>query len=136
LGVDYLVLFGAPTQKELETRGGGMPLAVLVKQKDFSSYWAAVVDLRQLKMLEQFASEATGTSAGAQFFYGLYVQSLTDRSARKNAIREVAATLASAKPTGVANVAFLAVEPTPLMTALPSEPTGAGENEREVSPLP
>jgi hypothetical protein len=133
LGVDYVVLFRTPIQNELEARGGGIPLAVLVKQKDFASYWAAVVDVRQMKVLEQITSEATGTSAGAQFFYGLYVQSLTEGSARKNAIRQVAATLASAQPTGAANVAFLAVEPAPAAAATPSDgdlPDEASEPER------
>jgi hypothetical protein len=111
LEVDYAVLFGQPTRKELEKWGGVIPGLGAVKEKDFSSYWAAVVDVRQMKLLEQLTSEATGTSMGAQVWYGLYVVSMTEGSARNNVVHQVAATLASAKPTGPARVAFLAVEP-------------------------
>jgi hypothetical protein len=124
LGADYLVLLGQPTDKSLKSKGGmllHLGFFGATEQKSSTAYWAAVIDARRLQVLEQLTSEATGTDVGVGLFYGLFVVSDTAGSARKNAIREIAGAIASAKPTGRVGVAFLAVEPIPSAEEIAAE---------------
>jgi hypothetical protein len=112
--VDYLVLLGQPVDRTLKKKGDVilyLGFFGATRQESSSSYWAAVIDARQLQVLGQLTSESRGTDSGVGLFYGLFIVSDTSGSARDNAVRQVAATLASARPSGPARVAFVAVEP-------------------------
>lgn len=116
LDVDYVVLFGEPASRDEKTRGG-MVLYLgffgAVKQSATHSWWTTVIDARSLQVLGQATSESRGTMTGVAAFYGLFFYGDSEGSARSAAIRHVADTLAAARPSGEARVAFLAVEPIP-----------------------
>jgi hypothetical protein len=114
LDLDYLVLLGQPVDRTLKKTGDVilyLGFFGATRQESSSTYWAAVIDARQLQVLGQLTSESRGTDSGVGLFYGLFIVSDTSGSARDNAARQVAATLAGARPSGPARVAFVAVEP-------------------------
>jgi hypothetical protein len=126
LHVDYLVVFGEPKDATLESKGGMtfyMGFVGLAKSKTSTSYWAAVIDVQQLQLVEQLTSEAVGTDAGIGLFYGLFVVSDTGGSAQRAVIRHIVDTIARVKPTGPVRVVFLADEPT--RAALESTPANS-----------
>jgi hypothetical protein len=81
------------------------------KTKGSTTYWAAVLDARTLRLVEQLTSESVGTNAGIGMFYGLFVVSDTSGSAQEDVVRHIVETMAATRPTGPVRVAFLAVEP-------------------------
>jgi hypothetical protein len=114
LDVDYLVLFGIPKDETLEKVGGGVAYLGfygLEKDKTSTTYWAAVIDLHELLLVEQLTTQSIGTDVGIGLFYGLFVASDTAGGARKGVIHHVVETIANAKPTGSVRVVFLADEP-------------------------
>lgn len=131
LDVDYVVLFGAPVSRD-ETTRGEMVLYLgffgAVQKQVTNSYWTTLIDVRSLQVLGQATAESRGTLSGIGAFYGLFIVGNSDASARDAAIRQVAARLAAARPSGEARVAFLAVEPIPTAEELAAQ---ARREERE-----
>ena len=116
LQLDYIVLLGEPANKVINNKGGYvfyLGFFGLGKTTGSTTYWAAVLDARQLQMIEQLTSVSVGTDAGVGLFYGLFVVSDTGGSARKDVVRHIVETIATARPTGPVRVAFTAVEPIP-----------------------
>ena len=116
LQVDYLVVFGEPKDATLETFGDVIAYTGffgLAKNKTSTTVWAAVIDVKQLQVVEQLTSQSVGTDAGVGLFYGLFVHGDTKGSAKKGAVRHVVETIAGVKPTGPVSVVFLADEPIP-----------------------
>jgi hypothetical protein len=69
LQVDYLVVLGQPKDETLSKKGemvfyGGF--YGLRKSKDSTTNWAAVIDLRELRLVEQLTSNSTGTGVTAK----------------------------------------------------------------------
>lgn len=131
LDVDYVVLFGEPASRDEKTRGG-MVLYLgffgAVRQSVTNSWWTTIVDVRSLQVLGQATAESRGSMTGVGAFYGLFFVGDSEGSARSAAIRHVAASLATARPTGEARVAFLAVEPIPTVEESAAQ---ARSDERE-----
>lgn len=114
LDVDYLVLLAEPETEELRSRGGmGFYLGFfgLFETKSSSIFWAAIVDLEELKLVEQLTSTATGTDRGVGLFYGLFIVSDTRGGAEKALVGRVVDDIAAARPAGPVRVVFLASEP-------------------------
>jgi hypothetical protein len=124
LQLDYIVLLAAPADKVIDDKGGYvfyLGFFGLGKTREATTYWAAVLDARQLQLVEQLQSESVGTDAGVGLFYGLFVVSDTSGSARKDVVRHIVETIATARPTGPVRVAFTAVEPIPTAEQLERE---------------
>jgi len=124
LQLDYVVLLAEPTSKVIDDKGGYvfyLGFFGLGKTRGSTTYWAAVLDARQLQMIEQLNSESVGTDAGIGLFYGLFVVSDTSGSARKDVVRHIVETIATARPTGPVRVVFIAVEPIPTAEQLEKE---------------
>jgi hypothetical protein len=124
LQLDYIVLLAAPADKVIDDKGGYvfyLGFFGLGKTREATTYWAAVLDARQLQLVEQLESESVGTDAGVGLFYGLFVVSDTSGSARKDVVRHIVETIATARPTGPVRVAFTAVEPIPTAEQLERE---------------
>ncbi|MFO1399809.1 MAG: hypothetical protein U1F06_05895 [Steroidobacteraceae bacterium] len=124
LGVDYLVLFGAPVNRTISRQGDmvlGLGFVGALRERHATSWWTAVIDLHRLEVLGQSVSESRGTTAAVGAFYGLFIAGDTDASARDDAVRTIAAILGRAHPTGTAHVAFLAVEPIPTAAELAAQ---------------
>ena len=114
LQLDYVVLFAEPVDKVMDSKGDMifyLGFFGLGKARGSTTYWAAVLDARTLKLVEQLTSESVGTDAAVGLFYGLFVVSDTSGSARQDVVSHVVDTLAAARPAGPVRVAFLAVEP-------------------------
>jgi hypothetical protein len=75
-----------------------------------SSYWAALVDLEQLRLVEQISSTATGTDRGVGLFYGLFIASDTRGGAQKGLVRDLVAGIAGVRPAGPVRIVLLASE--------------------------
>ncbi len=116
LKADYLVLLGERKDVNLK-QAGGMFIYIgfygLGKSKKSTTYWAAVIDLRKLQLVEQLTSQAMGTDAGAGLFYGLFVVSDTNGSARNDVTRHIVETIVGAQPAGPIRVVFVSDEPIP-----------------------
>jgi hypothetical protein len=124
LQLDYVVLLAEPASKIIDDKGGYvfyLGFFGLGKTRESTTYWAAVFDARQLQMIEQLNSESVGTDAGIGLFYGLFVVSDTSGSARKDVVRHIVETIATARPTGPVRVVFTAVEPIPTPEQLEKE---------------
>jgi hypothetical protein len=109
---DFLVLFREPEEQVVDTFGEVITeLGVwgLGKVTHTWSYWAALVDLRQLE-LEQLSWTATGTDRSVGMLYGLAILSETQRAARKGLVGDLVGRIASARPEGPVRVVFLASE--------------------------
>jgi hypothetical protein len=113
LAVDYLVLLGEPEDRELASRGGMvfyLGFFGLGESTNSSSYWAALVDLEQLRLVEQISSTATGTDRGVGLFYGLFIASDTRGGAQKGLVRDLVAGIAGVRPAGPVRIVLLASE--------------------------
>jgi hypothetical protein len=94
LDLDYLVLLGQPVDRTLKKTGDVilyLGFFGATRQESSSTYWAAVIDARQLQVLGQLTSESRGTDSGVGLFYGLFIVSDTSGSVRDNAARQIAA---------------------------------------------
>jgi hypothetical protein len=106
--VDYLVVLGTPDSATLQRWGGGVPLGFLGQQKYSTTYWAAVIDMRQQRLVEQVASTSVGSATGVWFFYGFFVVADTGAGAKKGVVRHIVQTIAQDRPQGAVRVAFVA----------------------------
>ncbi|MFO7692396.1 MAG: hypothetical protein R6V57_04860 [Vicinamibacterales bacterium] len=114
LGLDYLVVLAEPVDQELHSRGGMafyLGFFGLVESKTSSSLGAAIVDLKELKLVEQVTSTATGTDRGVGLFYGLFIVSDTRGGAEKALVRGIIDDIAAARPAGPVRIVLLASEP-------------------------
>ena len=102
LQVDYLVVFGEPEDASLGGFGGFAPLVGIGGGKGSTTCWAAVIDLRQQRMVEQLRTKSTGTDAGIWFWYGVFVTSDTRESAQQGVARRAVEAIANDKPPGLA----------------------------------
>lgn len=133
LQTDYLVVVGEAEDETLKNSGGMLAYLGFFgaqKTKGSTRYWAAVIDLHTLQLVEQLTTTSTGTDAGVGLFYGIFVVSNTDGSARQGVIRNLAATLASAKPEGPIRLVVLAREPRPTEVQLLAQAHAAELLER------
>lgn len=113
LGGDYLILLGEPEDEILESWGGVIPSLGFygaAKTTETTRYWAALIDLETLQLVEQLTTTATGTDTGVGLFYGIFVESDTGGSAQKGVIRSLAQALAEVRPEGTIRVVMLARE--------------------------
>lgn len=113
LGADYLILLGEPEDETLKSWGGIVPYIGFygaTKSTEVTRYWAALIDLRTMQLVEQLTTTATGTDAGVGLFYGVFVASDTGGSAQKGVVRNLAKTLAEGKHDGPIRVVMLARE--------------------------
>jgi hypothetical protein len=112
-GADYLILLGEPEDEILKSWGGVVPYLGfygVAKNTEVTRYWAALIDLQTMQLVEQLTTTATGTDAGVGLFYGVFVASDTGGSAQKGVVRNLAKTLAEGKPDGPIRVVMLARE--------------------------
>jgi len=110
LSADYLVILGAPSKTILKQQGDMgvyIGFAGAKRTKGSTSYRAWVVDLRELRLMDQFTAESTGNDVGVGLFYGLFIVSDTNGSARKELVRQLGAQLEQLRPTGSVRVVFL-----------------------------
>lgn len=113
LGGDYLILLGEPEDEILESWGGVIPSLGFygaAKTTETTRYWAALIDLQTMQLVEQLTTTATGTDTGVGLFYGIFVESDTGGSAQKGVIRNLAQALAEVRPEGKIQVVMLARE--------------------------
>jgi hypothetical protein len=113
LAVDYLVLVGKPETRELSSRGGMFPFLGfwgLQQVKSTTTCRAVLVDLRQLRLLEETTSTATGTDSMAGWFYGLFIVSDTGGGAQEGLVHDVVGVIAAAQPAGPVRVVLAAAE--------------------------
>jgi TPR repeat protein len=113
LGADYLILLGEPEDELLKSWGGVVPYIGFygaAKTTASTRYWAALIDLQTMQLVEQLTTTATGTDAGLGLFYGIFVVSDTGGSAQKGVVRDLAQALAAGRPDGPIRVVMLARE--------------------------
>lgn len=113
LGADYLILLGEPGDELLKSWGEVVPYLGFygaAKTTASTRYWAALIDLQTMQLVEQLTTTATGTDAGVGLFYGIFVVSDTGGSAQKGVVRNLAQALAAGKPDGPIRVVMLARE--------------------------
>ena len=106
--VDYLIVLGMPDSTMLEQWGGVVPLVGLEQKRYSTTHWAAVIDMRRQRLIEQLSSTSVGTEAGVWLFYGIFVAGDTGAGAKKGIVRHVVQTIASDRPEGELRVAFVA----------------------------
>jgi hypothetical protein len=114
LQIDYLVVLRKPEDETLGHVGGFIPFLGIGGSKQSTTAWAAVIDLRQQRLVEQLQSKSIGKSGGVLYgFYGVFVEGDTQSGAKHGVARRVAETIANERPTGPVRVVFLANEPIP-----------------------
>jgi len=118
LQVDYLVVFSEPEDETLGHVGGFIPFLGIGGSTASTSAWAAVIDMRQQRLVEQLQSKSVGKSGGVIYgFYGLALEADTKGGAQRGLARRVAETIANERPAGsapeVVRVVFLANERIP-----------------------
>jgi len=138
LRTDYLVIVGEAEDEILKSSGGMLAYAGFFGAQKITGstrYWAAVIDLHTMQLLEQLTTSSTGTDAGIGLFYGLFVVSNTDGSARKGVIRNLAAMLTAAKPEGPIRLVVVAREAHPTEAQLLARAHAAELLERRAPEL-
>jgi hypothetical protein len=138
LQADYLVLLGEAEGEVLKTSGGMLAYIGFYgaqKTTGATRYWAALIDLRTMRLMEQLTTTSTGTDAGLGLFYGIFVVSNTEGSAQKGVIRNVAEVLSSARPEGPVRLVMLAREVRPTEAQLLAQAHASELLERRAPPF-